>query len=104
MDSDREIQARWVVDASGRNTLLQRQLGLAKKVDIRQCRLVPRRLIPSMSMQWSTDPEWQARIQRGRASLSTNHLMGPGYWVWLIPPGVWLNQRWHRHRCEHTSF
>ena len=31
--SNREIQARWVVDASGRNTLLQRQLGLAKKVD-----------------------------------------------------------------------
>ena len=27
-----QIQARWVVDASGRSSLLKRQLGLAKKV------------------------------------------------------------------------
>src|SRR5205807_1518759 len=31
-ESEREIQARWVVDASGRSSLLKRQLGLAKKI------------------------------------------------------------------------
>ena len=33
---------------------------------------------------WSEDPEWRARLQFPRR-LSTNHLMGEGYWVWLIP-------------------
>ena len=30
---------------------------------------------------------WQARVPSGLRWLSTNHLMGPGYWVWLIPLG-----------------
>src|SRR5579875_1844460 len=31
--SEQEIEARWVVDASGRSSLLKRQLGLARKVE-----------------------------------------------------------------------
>ena len=34
-----------------------------------------------------TDPEWKARVPSGERWLSTNHLMGVGYWVWLIPLG-----------------
>ena len=36
---------------------------------------------------WSTDTAWHARMgaQAGSRWLSTNHLMGDGYWVWLIP-------------------
>ncbi|MEO7019920.1 MAG: tryptophan 7-halogenase [Ktedonobacteraceae bacterium] len=82
--SEREIQARWVVDASGRNTLLQRQLGLAKKVG-HAANAAWFRIGHSIDInEWSTDPAWQARISEGERSLSTNHLMGPGYWVWLI--------------------
>ena len=36
---------------------------------------------------WSDDPAWRARVPTGRRWLSTNHLMGAGYWVWLIPLG-----------------
>jgi hypothetical protein len=36
---------------------------------------------------WSPDPAWQSRVPTGRRWLSTNHLMGRGYWVWLIPLG-----------------
>ena len=36
---------------------------------------------------WSDDPAWQARVPAGQRWLSTNHLMGAGYWVWLIPLG-----------------
>ena len=54
--------------------------------------------------QWSTDPVWRGRIQEGERWLSTNHLMGPGYWVWLIPLCLWFNKRWHCHRCEDTRF
>jgi len=36
---------------------------------------------------WSSDPEWKARVSSGLRWQSTVHLMGPGYWVWLIPLG-----------------
>ena len=79
------IQARWVVDASGRSSLLKRQLGLAKKVEHNANAVWFRISYPIDINEWSTDPDWQARIIEGDRSLSTNHLMGPGYWVWLIP-------------------
>ena len=83
--SEREIQARWVVDASGRSALLKRQLGLAKKVDHHANAVWFRVGYPIDVNEWSTDRDWLGRIHEGRRALSTNHLMGPGYWVWLIP-------------------
>lgn len=78
-------QARWIVDASGRNTLLQRQLGLAKKWDHHANAVWFRVGHPIDINDWSDNPEWRGRIREGQRRLSTNHLMGPGYWVWLIP-------------------
>jgi hypothetical protein len=34
--------------------------------------------------EWTMDAAWQMRVDKGDRALSTNHLMGPGYWVWLI--------------------
>src|SRR5207253_3592829 len=72
------------VDASGRNTLLQRKLGLAKKGNHHANSAWFRIGYPININDWSADPTWKARITEGDRSLSTNHLMGPGYWVWLI--------------------
>lgn len=84
-EGERAIQARWVVDASGRNTLLQRQLGLAKEVN-HQANAVWFRLGYRVDLhQWSNDETWLGRIREGQRWLSTNHLMGPGYWIWIIP-------------------
>jgi 2-polyprenyl-6-methoxyphenol hydroxylase-like FAD-dependent oxidoreductase len=107
-ERDITVQAHWVVDASGRRSLLKRQLGLAKPVahtanavwfrvgrtiDINdwsadpQWRdlLSPQRLGCLIDTKdRSADPQWQYRVFGGERSLSTNHLMGPGYWVWLI--------------------
>jgi len=79
------FHARWIVDASGRSSLLKRQLGLAKKVGHHANAVWFRIGYPIDINEWSTDPDWQARITDGERRLSTNHLMGPGYWVWLIP-------------------
>lgn len=35
--------------------------------------------------EWATDPAWLARCTPPNRWLSTNHLVGAGYWVWLIP-------------------
>ena len=32
-------------------------------------------------------PEWHDRVPGGMRYFSTNHLLGKGYWVWLIPLG-----------------
>ena len=80
---ERRVRARWVVDASGRSALLKRRLGLAKPVahDANACWFRVGR--PLDVNDWSADAAWRDRIPHRR--LSTNHLMGPGYWVWLIP-------------------
>jgi flavin-dependent dehydrogenase len=80
-----EIQARWVVDGSGRSKLLQRQLGLAQEVNHHANAVWFRVGHPIDVNEWSNDPDWRGRIREGRRALSTNHLMGPGYWVWIIP-------------------
>jgi 2-polyprenyl-6-methoxyphenol hydroxylase-like FAD-dependent oxidoreductase len=80
----RDIHARWVVDASGRTGLLKQQLGLAKKVGHVANAVWFRVGHPIDINDWSDDPQWQARVRGGDRQLSTNHLMGEGYWVWLI--------------------
>ncbi len=84
-DQDHHIESRWVVDATGRRGLLRKQMNLKTdnglhgnaawfRVDQRIC-----------VDDWSDNAEWQERICRGERWLSTNHFMGQGYWVWLIP-------------------
>ncbi|GAB3432922.1 lycopene cyclase family protein [Flindersiella endophytica] len=79
------IQARWVVDATGRAGMLKRQLGLAKPVSHHAHASWFRVGHPIDIEAWSTDDDWLARVPGGQRRLSTNHLMGHGYWVWLIP-------------------
>ncbi len=81
---EHQFQARWIVDASGRSSLLKRQLGLAKKMGHHANAVWFRVGQPIDINTWSDDPVWHARIREGDRSLSTNHLMGAGYWVWLI--------------------
>lgn len=79
------IKTRWVVDASGRARLLKRQLGLAKAVSHDVNAAWFRVDEPIDVQQWSENPRWRQRMFSGLRRLSTNHLMGAGYWVWLIP-------------------
>ena len=80
------VQSRWVVDASGRRCFLKRQLGLAKDSPHAANSAWFRFKRHIKIDQWTDDAQWQegygGKIQR---FYSTNHLMGQGYWVWLIP-------------------
>jgi len=83
----RTIKTRWVIDAMGRRRFIQRKLGIAQahnplhsaswfrlegRIDV--CDLVPR-----------SESEWHDRVPGNNRYYSTNHLMGNGRWVWLIP-------------------
>jgi flavin-dependent dehydrogenase len=78
------LEARWVVDASGRASILKRKLGLEKEVG-HKCNASWFRIKGELALDsWSDDPAWHSRV-RERRWFSTNHLMGKGYWVWFIP-------------------
>lgn len=81
------VEGRWLIDASGRRGLIRHRLGLTRPVGhlANACWFrFPHRLRVD---DWSDDPRWKARVPSGERWLSTNHLMGVGYWVWLIPLG-----------------
>jgi flavin-dependent dehydrogenase len=83
-DTVTRTTCRWVIDASGRNRALARRLGL-RRANEHNCNAVWLRVATEIDIgQWSDDPSWQARLIEGDRALSTNHLMGEGYWVWLI--------------------
>jgi flavin-dependent dehydrogenase len=82
-----ELTAKWVVDATGRNALVRKRHELTRpsrhvassgwyrirgRFDI-NC-LVPK-----------SETEWHGRPLGEQRWLSTNHFMGAGYWVWVIP-------------------
>jgi flavin-dependent dehydrogenase len=81
----REYRARWIVDATGRAGVLRRGLGLGVEIDhdvsaawFRVAERIP-------VDEWSGDAAWHARVPNRKRWLSTVHLVGEGYWVWLIP-------------------
>jgi flavin-dependent dehydrogenase len=81
----RTVTGRWLVDATGRHALLRRTLDLDNRVghgaNASWWRVSERVKVDD----WSGDPSWRGRVPTGERWLSTNHLMGRGYWVWLIP-------------------
>jgi len=76
---------RWLVDACGRAGLLKRKLGLAEP-NTHEANAVWFRVADRIHVdEWSSDPAWRARCDPPARWRSTNHLVGDGYWVWLIP-------------------
>lgn len=108
--AEHELTADWVVDASGRAGLLRRQLGLqtdnGHHANAAWFRLSTRIDIDD----WSNEAHWHARCDYRERWLSTNHLVGPGYWVWLIPlasgshsVGIVADEKMHPLK-EYNSF
>jgi flavin-dependent dehydrogenase len=81
------ITCKWVVDASGRRSILQKKLGLRRKVDSTcssawfrvKGRLDVSDFVPEDNIKWHQRVPYKIRYY------STIHLMGDGYWIWLIP-------------------
>jgi flavin-dependent dehydrogenase len=79
------VTSAWVVDAAGRTGKIKRQLGLSLPVE-HSAQATWFRVDAILDIDdWSHDAEWRGRAEKGIRRLATNHLMGRGYWVWLIP-------------------
>jgi len=85
-DAEHTIASRWLIDAAGRHGLLKSTLNLSQPSAHKGNAVFFRINKTIMLDKWSDDAAWQTRIkEQGKRWLSTNHLMGPGYWVWVIP-------------------
>lgn len=85
---DRQVRSRWVVDASGKAAWLARKLGHLKKLDQHETAAVWARFSKVKDLD-SADlkmrfPDYADAVRCPR-SQATNHLMGYGWWCWIIP-------------------
>jgi flavin-dependent dehydrogenase len=86
--TEQNIQARWVVDASGLRALLARQEGWYRRNEDHPTAAVWSRWtgvkhFDGAELQ-NKYPQWAA-AQHGMRHMATNHLMGDGWWSWMIP-------------------
>ena len=85
---DETIRARWIVDASGRSAMLARKLGHFRSNTEHPINAVWARF--SGVKDWDSY-EWRERFRdyanacRTARNWATNHLMGNGWWCWIIP-------------------
>ena len=86
--TDGKMRCRWLIDASGRRQLIQRQMHLRRPHDGHSCSAAWFRLAGRWDVDDlvpAVDSAWHDRVPDRTRYYSTNHLCGPGYWVWLIP-------------------
>jgi flavin-dependent dehydrogenase len=85
---ERSIACRWIVDATGRATMLARKLGQLRPNNEHPIKAVWARFIDVKqwdSYEWRERfPEYANRVHTSR-EWATNHLFGRGWWVWIIP-------------------
>jgi flavin-dependent dehydrogenase len=82
-----QVRCRWVIDSSGRRRIIQKQLGLSKPSPSgRSFNAAWFRVKGRVDVDAFVPPSesaWHSRVE-GERYVSTSHLMGKGYWVWLI--------------------
>jgi flavin-dependent dehydrogenase len=83
--SSNEIRSDWLIDAAGRAGLIKKRLGLEEQ-NQHNANAVWFRMAKRIDVNnWSANELWLDRCTPRNRWLSTNHLVGEGYWVWLIP-------------------
>lgn len=84
----RTLRARFVVDASGRAALLARRLGLFERIEEHPTHAIWARFRGVADWDGAGMAErfpGYFRAARVSRTLATNHLLGYGWWCWMIP-------------------
>ena len=123
-NESREVHARWIVDATGRAAMIPRKLGYFRPNTEHPINAVWARFTGTRewdSYDWREKFPQMANACRTGREWATNHLMGHGWWCWIIPlrggdvsagvvyderifqlpPGPSLAQRLHDHLLSH---
>ncbi|MCB9755233.1 MAG: NAD(P)/FAD-dependent oxidoreductase [Myxococcales bacterium] len=81
------VRCRWLIDASGRRGLLHRKLGLRRPSPhaASAAWFRVRARVDIKDFVAEEHEEWHARDREHIRYLSTVHMLGAGYWVWIIP-------------------
>lgn len=80
-----KLRARWMIDATGRAGMLARRLKL-RQYEAHQINAAWFRVSARINTDnWTQNAAYHSRTLPEMRWRSTNHLMGPGYWIWLIP-------------------
>ena len=85
--AQQSVSCKWVVDASGRRSLLQKKLGLRRKLNS-SCSSVWFRVKGRLDVSDFVPGDkvnWHQRVPDKIRYYSTIHIMSNGYWIWLIP-------------------
>ena len=77
--------ARWLIDSTGRQARLKNHLDLRKTVRHSNAAVWARTTETLNIDEFGNGADWTGRCGHQSRRLSTNHLMGVGYWFWLIP-------------------
>lgn len=78
-------KCKWLVDASGLSSILSKQLRDVEKIKEHPVSSAWMRIRNIRDLDELGDIAWRQRVRFTNRSLSTNHFMYKGYWVWLIP-------------------
>ncbi len=119
-----EVTSRWILDASGKAAHIARKFGHLRKLDDHPTTAIWARFKNVRDLDDaglnSRFPDF-AKAVRGSRGQATNHLMGYGWWCWIIPlqngevsagltydtrlfsppAGGSLTERLHRHLVSH---
>lgn len=85
----RTVTARWVIDASGKAAMLAKKLGIHRSAEDEHptssiwCRFRNVNALDSFKSR-KMFPMLMKNV-RGTRTSATNHLMGRGWWCWIIP-------------------
>lgn len=106
-----QLGCRWVIDALGRHSLLRRKQALTKRIaggDSAWVRVAER--VDVADFVAGDRLDWHQRVPDRTRYYSTNHLVGEGYWVWLIPLpgdftsiGIVTHPRYHGYKEYNTE-
>ncbi|MEQ1553595.1 MAG: FAD-dependent monooxygenase [Ferruginibacter sp.] len=85
---EEKVGCKWVVDSSGRASILKRKLQFIKPLD-HAINTAWWRLKGVIDIDtWTDNKEWQQHLEPGLRYLSTVHFLDKGYWLWVIPLGT----------------
>lgn len=78
-------ESRWLVDATGRTSLVARAKGLRVPEPNHAIAAVWGRFIKVRDLDDIGPESFRARVRSSSRMLSTVHFCYPGYWIWFIP-------------------